>query len=136
MTHKQKILIVIAFICSWLIPGGGFFVLKRPLKGVVFFFMVAGLVTIGLFLSDFREIRMQDNPFYYLGKFGSGLIYLVCYLFMSYSPHGWVSIKYSEIGLLYICVAGALNLVVLMGLLSSANKYFTEIPAPGVPDGT
>jgi hypothetical protein len=134
MNLKQKILFGLALLIGWVIPGGGFWFIRRPLKALIVFCLISLLVVIGVLLADLRDVRFQDNPFYYLGRFGNGLIWLTCTYLMDYSPRGWVPLKYSEIGLLYICIAGALNLVILISFINSANKYFTApVPLQDLP---
>lgn len=125
-----------ALVIGWFIPGGSFWFVRRPVKAIILFGLLGFLVVTGMVLADFRDIRFQDNPFYYLGRFGNGLIWLSCTFFMDYAPSGWVSLRYSEIGLLYICIAGVLNLVILINLINTVNKYFTPAVSGVVPDGT
>jgi len=136
MSFKQKILLVLALVVGWFLPGGSFWFVRRPAKALVLLGLLAFLVITGMVLADFRDIRFQDNPFYYMGRFGNGLVYLSCYFFMDYAPQGLVSLRYSEIGLLYICIAGALNLVVLISLINTVDKYFIVSTTDVIPDGT
>ena len=136
MNIKHKLILVLAIIVGWIIPGGSFWFVRRPIKALILLALLIFLLVFGMFLADFRDIRFQDNPFYYIGRFGNGLICLSCYFFMDYTPHGLVSLRYSEFGLLYICIAGALNLVILINLLNTIDKYFIPKAGPAIPDGT
>jgi hypothetical protein len=67
-------------------------------------------------LSDFRTIRFYDNPFYYLARFGNGIVYISTALATQFAPTGRIPLVYHDIGFLYIAVAGTINLIVLMSL--------------------
>jgi len=108
-------------ILGWVIPGSAHFYCRHWYKGFVIFVIITGCLVLGLFLSDFRGIRYADNPFYYIGQFGCGLTFLLNMLRTAGEPAGFISIRYFEIGLLFICVGGLLNLLVLLNLYHQLN---------------
>ncbi|MFH1226362.1 MAG: DUF6677 family protein [Planctomycetota bacterium] len=108
--------IIYALALGWFVPGAGHWLYNKKLKGLLIFELVLLSLIIGLTLSDFRSIRFYDNPFYYLSKFGCGLVFLFSYLFTHFIPAGRIPLYYHDIGLLYVSIAGSLNLVVLLSL--------------------
>lgn len=126
---------ILLLVISWLVPGSGYWLAGKPRRyiGTVIFALLGLLILIGVFLADFRDVRVRDNPFYYAGRFGSGLTWLVTVLLLSPRPAGIISYQYFDIGHLYLCVAGALNVVVLLNILSRVYKVTpTIIPTPDV----
>lgn len=114
--------VIIAFIFGWLIPGAGHWIYNKKLKGIILFELVILALAIGLILSDFRSVRFYDNPFYYLARFGNGLVYIITALMTQFTPTGRIPLVYHDIGFLYIAVGGAINLIVLLSLFQSAEK--------------
>lgn len=106
------------FILGWCIPGAAHWYYGYRSKAVVFFAIILICLLSGLVISDFRAVRYADNPFYYIGQFGNGVVLLSNTLLTSEMPRGLVPLPYLEIGLLYICVGGLLNLIILLNLYS------------------
>jgi hypothetical protein len=118
----KKWILPLALIAGWLIPGAAHSIYGKRYKALIFFALIAVCSIIGIIIADFRFIRYADNPFYYIGQFGSGLTWLIVALFTSHSPKGLIPMFYFEIGMLYICVSGILNLVFLLSLYAQQNN--------------
>ena len=112
----NKILLPFVLIAGWFLPGFAHFYFKHRYKGAIIFIIITGCMMLGLFLSDFRGIRYIDNPFYYVGQFGCGLTFLLNLMRTAGEPAGFISLRYFEVGLLFTCIGGLLNLLVLMNL--------------------
>jgi len=112
----KRFILPLILIGGWCIPGLAHWYYGRRYKAVIFFALISICLILGLVISDFRAVRYLDNPFYYIGQFGSGLILLSNTLLTSELPHGLVPLIYFEIGLLYTCVGGLLNLIILLNL--------------------
>lgn len=115
-----------AFAAAWLLPGAGHALLGKWKKGLFFLAILGATWTAGMGLVGFRAVSFDDNPFYYVGQYGSGLMMLLSRVI---SPEkavprpddpGWF-----DPGLLYVCVAGLLNLVVALNVL--------DLRRPGAP---
>ncbi|MEK7309943.1 MAG: DUF6677 family protein [Planctomycetota bacterium] len=126
-----------AFLLGWCIPGAAHWYYGQRSKALIFFAIALICSIIGIIIADFRFIRFSDNPFYYFGQFGIGLTWLLVTLLTSEAPRGLISMSYFEIGMLYVCVAGILNLVILLNLYSqltarkppaTENQALTEQP--------
>lgn len=110
---------VAAYVVGWMVPGAGHFMMGRRHKGLIFFGLLAGVYVFGLFLSNFRMVGFEDNPFYYVGQFGSGLTLLVGGLleFEKASPRAGLPLSWFDVGLLYVCAAGLLNYIIALNAL-------------------
>lgn len=108
--------IVIQLVFSWLVPGAGHW-LKGNYKKAVFFFVIINFtMLLGIYLADFRDIHAYENPFYFLGRFGSGWVIMFLTLLTGFTPLSGTRTDLFEVGSLYICVASLLNLLVMMNI--------------------
>ena len=115
---------LLAYLLAWVVPGLGHLYLGKRLKSLLFLAAIMGLHLIGLFLCGFRGVGADDNPYYYAGKFGSGLI-MVCAWILGPDkpvPGGGISMLWFDPALLYGAVAGLLNLV------AALNVFLVEVP--------
>jgi hypothetical protein len=109
---------ILAVALAWLLPGLGHLLLGRPRKALFFFVTLTLTYVLGYVLADFRFVRYDDNPFYYVGRYGSGLTMLATWLIRDNGPRGISPLEFYEPGLLYMCSAGLLNVVLILNLLS------------------
>jgi hypothetical protein len=124
-----------AFLAGWLLPGAGQVLLGRWRKGL-FFFSVLGLTWLaGMWLSGFRGVGWEDNPFYYLGQYGSGAGFIAGKLLSPEKafPRPDLPPSWFDPGLLYVCVAGLLNLVVALNVFDVATLRATPVPPAAEP---
>ena len=84
----------------------------------------------GLYLSGWRLVSFDDNPFYYVGQYGSGITTALGRLLAEPKafPRPDFPIKWIDPALLYVCVAGLLNVVVTVAVFDAARR-----PAPAAP---
>lgn len=119
-----------AYLIAWLFPGAGHLVMGKWGKGLFFLGLLGGLWLAGLWIVGFRSVDWDENPFYYVGQFGSGLTLLsgqVLFPEKSYPREG-LHLSWYDPGLLYVCCAGLLNLVVMLNLIE-----VKPAPAPATP---
>jgi hypothetical protein len=122
-----------AFLAAWLIPGAGHALLGKWKKGL-FFFAILGLTALlGFWITGFRPVSWDDNPFYYVGQYGSGVTILLARTISPEKafPRPDLPLSWFDPGLLYVCVAGLLNAVVAMNVLEVRPK---AAPAEDFPD--
>ncbi len=124
-----------AFLLGWLLPGLGHAVLGRWRKGVFFLAILGATWTAGMWLSGFRSIAWEDNPFYYLGQYGSGATFLAakCISAEKAFPRPDLHPSWFDPGLLYVCVVGLLNLVVALNVFEIPLGRPAAAPAPPPP---
>jgi hypothetical protein len=121
-----------AFLAAWLVPGAGHAFLGRWKKGLFFFAALGLTALLGFWITGFRPVSWDDNPFYYVGQYGSGLMMLLSKVISREKafPRPDLPLSWFDPGLLYVCVAGLLNAVVAMNVLEIRPK---SAPAEGVP---
>ncbi len=112
-----------AFFLAWFVPGAGHLLLGRHVKAAVLFSILAAMYVTGLWLSGWKFVSFDDNPFYYVGQFGSGLTTLLAQAFAEPKafPRPDFPTKWIDPAMLYVCVAGLLNIVVTVGVFDAAR---------------
>jgi hypothetical protein len=122
----------IAFILAWFIPGAGHALLGRWKKAAFFFAILALTYVFGLWLSGWRTVSFDDNPFYYVGQFGSGLTMLLGHVLGDPKsfPRDDIPKSWYDPGLLYVCVVGLLNLVIMLSVFDVKSGDEAKSPTP------
>ena len=98
-----------AFWLAWLIPGLGHLALGRTRKALFFFAVTAAMYLFGLWICGWHTVAFDDNPFYYVGQFGSGATLVLGQVLGVEKAHpgaGGLPVAWYDPGLLYVCVAG------------------------------
>jgi hypothetical protein len=123
----------VAFFVGWLVPGAGHVLLGQWKKGLFFFLILGATYLFGMWIAGFRPVSFDDNPFYFVGQYGSGVTMLIAKLRGAEKAVVGPSLHPSwfDPGLLYVCVVGLLNLVVMMSVLD-AKAPAQDAPAPAV----
>ena len=108
-----------AFFVAWLVPGAGHVLLGKWKKGLFFFLILAATYAFGMTIVGWRPVSFDDNPFYYVGQYGSGLTLLVAKLRGAEKAilRPEIHPSWFDPGLLYVCVVGLLNVVVMLNIL-------------------
>ena len=104
---------LMAAVLGLILPGGGHLYGGRFGKALFFFVLIVGTFLAGLFLSGFRAVSYQHQPYWFLGQAFAGLPAVVAVLL---SPD-WRSVRLGaglEAGTLYTTVAGLMNVLVIM----------------------
>ena len=119
----------VAFFVGWLVPGAGHVLVGQWKKGLFFFLILGATYLFGMWIAGFRPVSFDDNPFYFVGQYGSGVTMLIAKLRGAEKAVVGPSLHPSwfDPGLLYVCVVGLLNLVVMMSVLDA------KAPAPAAP---
>ncbi|HZL72877.1 MAG TPA: DUF6677 family protein [Planctomycetota bacterium] len=122
----------LAFFLAWFVPGAGHLLLGRPVKAAFLFLILAALYVTGLWLSGWKYVSFDDNPFYYVGQFGSGVTTLLAQLFEEPKafPRPDFPTKWVDPAMLYVCVAGLLNIVVTVGVFDAVRPALKESGSP------
>jgi hypothetical protein len=134
MSKKGERIRGAAFFAGWLVPGAGHALLGQWKKGLFFFAILGATYLFGLSLTGYRPVSFDDNPFYFFGQYGSGVSLLIAKMrgaekaVVSSTLHP----SWFDPGLLYVCVAGLLNLVVMLNTLD-AKIVTSAVPAPAAP---
>jgi hypothetical protein len=133
----------LAAFLAWLVPGLGHFYQGRIGKGILYAVCILGLYAMGMIMGEgkivfWRWVNPLNNPekfqLYYLGQFFVGLPTLPALIQGTLHHFGWDSIlwgfmaeppqndlnalqtrlgKLVEIGSIYTCIAGLLNILAI-----------------------
>lgn len=124
-----------AILAGWLVPGAGHALLGRWRKGLFFLGLLSATYLFGLWIVGFRPVSWDENPFYYIGQYGSGATFALARLLGPEKsfPRLDLPVSWYDPGLLYVCVAGLLNLVVVCSLIDHPVRA-AAAPA-AAPDG-
>lgn len=130
---------------GWLVPGLGHWLLGRRGKALFFLVTLWGTFAVGWVLSDFRAVFWKRDRIATYGQLGMGVptvplllgrgaLASVLGLEEVYEPRGASEnlLPYYDIGALYTCVAGLMNLVVV---LSAVSLALGGGPEPAEPEG-
>jgi hypothetical protein len=118
----------VGFLLAWLIPGAGHVFLGRWKKGLCLLLLMASTYLFGMYVVGFRAVSFEDNPFYYVGQYGSGVTFLVAQVLgMEKAFPRQDNPSWFDPGLLYVCVVGLLNLVLMI------NTLDLKLAAPAPP---
>jgi hypothetical protein len=127
----------IAFFVGWLLPGAGHVLLGKWKKGLFFFLILGATYLFGMWIAGFRPVSFDDNPFYFVGQYGSGAALLIAKLRGAEKAivRPGIHPSWFDPGLLYVCVVGLLNLVVMLNLLDAKALSFETAAAPASAPG-
>jgi hypothetical protein len=108
-----------AFLAAWLVPGAGHLVMGKWKKGLFFFALLGAAYAFGMHIAGWRPVSFDDNPFYFVGQYGSGATYLFAKLRGAEKAilRDDIHPSWFDPGLLYVCVVGLLNLVIMLNIL-------------------
>ena len=123
----------LAFFVAWLLPGAGHFLLGKWKKGLFFFLLLAATYAFGMSIAGWRPVSFDDNPFYYVGQYGSGATLLMAKLRGAEKAilRPEIHPTWFDPGLLYVCVVGLLNIVVMLNIL---DVKLAAPPAAAAPE--
>lgn len=127
----------IAFMVAWLLPGAGHVLVGKWKKGLFFFAILAASYAFGMTIAGWRPVSFDDNPFYYVGQYGSGATLLIAKLRGAEKAilRPGIHPSWFDPGLLYVCVVGLLNLVVMLNILD-LKVAAAPVPAPSEDKAT
>lgn len=127
-----------ALTLAWFLPGAGHIFLGKWKKGLFLFALLGATYLFGLWIVGFRAVSFDDNPFYYVGQYGSGATFLLSRLLgeVKAYPRPEMHPSWFDPGLLYVCVVGLLNLVLMMNVLDIKLEAAVPAVPPAPPPPT
>jgi hypothetical protein len=111
------------FIVSWLVPGSGFYLQGKKVKGIVFFSGILALFVLGLIMSGGVTDLYDTKPLTFLGflgSIGSGILYFIVKI-VGLGAGDIAAYTYIQ-GTTYIAVAGFLNLFIAVKAYGLAKE--------------
>jgi hypothetical protein len=110
------------FFFSWLFPGGGHFIQKKILKGVVFSIGILLLLALGLVMQGKFFGLKPFHPLWllgFLGDLGNGIFYVIIQLVGL--GKGTIESVTFHYGTTYMVSAGLLNYLVALNAFDIAR---------------
>jgi len=114
---------------AWLCPGLGHLAQGRRLRGAVVFVLLVGLFAWGTWLAAGSNLSRERHFYYWSGQFLVGLPALVTE-FLSGRPSVTRELPWGDVGLLYACMAGLLNVLAMLDVYAVAERRWFAASAP------
>jgi hypothetical protein len=130
---ERKVNIWFALVLGWLVPGLGHIYAKRYSYGVFYLGLIGGLFGAGMLISDGTAVNSTDHFWYFLCQLLAGPATIVVDFVRH--PEGInlgesISILAHQTGVVYVAVAGVLNLISICELY----RRHTHPEEPGPSD--
>jgi hypothetical protein len=124
--HPVRLLAV-----TWLCPGMGHWLQGRRLRAAIVFGILLGLFVLGTWLAAGTNLSRERHFYYWSGQFLLGGPAL---LFEALSGHPRVEgeLPWVDVGLLYACMAGLLNVLAMLDVWGVAEQRWL-LPGPEAP---
>ncbi len=116
---------VLALVLAWLVPGLGHWVIGRRAKAVLFFAVITATFFAGILLAHGRNLNLERDSIYFWAYAWNGVETLIAWFFAQdlRLDH---EIPHLVVGFLYSSVAGLLNVVVMMDVLTTGIRNGEE----------
>lgn len=108
----------VSLLGGWMVPGLGHWLMGKRSKGLFLFSVITATYLFGLWAIGFSHPRFHENPLYYFGRFGSGFMLALSFILSSPAHPIPEMMNWFDIGMLYSSVAGLLNLVVVLNIVT------------------
>lgn len=119
----------LAALASWLVPGLGQWLEGRRARGVACFVMLVGLFAVGTVLAQGVNLDRERHFYYWAGQVLLGLPAIGAELVRGH-PRMETDVDYADAGVVLGCVAGMLNVLVMLDAYGWAEARHTGTPAP------
>jgi len=110
-------------LAGWLIPGGGFFLIKETRRAIIIFVTIAVIFIIGLYVGSTGVIDPVNAKLWFAIQ--TLTTPLVLYIGFISSNYHEVYARPQEIGQIYTSIAGMLNLLCIINAIHKAYDKAT-----------
>ena len=118
--ESHLLFLLIVGLLSWLIPGGGYFLLKEKKRAIIIFVTIVLIFCTGLYIGSIGVVDPVDSKIPYAGQImNSPMVAVLGYHTAGggYRVYG----KPREIGQIYTGLAGMLNLLCIINAVYLAH---------------
>ncbi|MEM7311109.1 MAG: DUF6677 family protein [Planctomycetota bacterium] len=120
---------------TWLVPGLGHLLQGRRLRGLVVFGLLVGFFAWGTWFAEGSNLSRERHFYYWSGQFLVGLPSIVTE-WMSGRPRVTHELPWGDVGLLFGCMAGLLNVLAMLDVYGVAERrWFDARPASATAEG-
>ena len=116
----------LALLLAWLVPGAGHWYVGQRVKAVVFCFVLIGLFTTGVLLTDGGCVDLGRHPWAFLLQACDGLVAAAGLLLTAGAPEFPAS-KLGDLGMLLTLIGGALNVLLIADTLYRGGPRETDV---------
>jgi TM2 domain-containing membrane protein YozV len=123
-------------LAGWIVPGLGHLLQGRRLRALIVFLLLVGLLVLGSILAEGSNLDRERHFYYWSGQFMAGGPVM---LLEALHGHARVThdIAYADVGLVFGCLAGLLNILCLLDVqafgLKRAHEDAQREPERAVP---
>jgi hypothetical protein len=114
---------------AWFVPGLGYWLQGRRLRAVLVFSLLLGLFAAGTWLAAGSNLSRERHFYYWSGQFLLGGPAILVEL-LSRHPRVTRELAWVDVGLLYACMAGLLNVLAMLDVFGVAEKRWLASAAP------
>jgi hypothetical protein len=114
-------------LMGWLVPGLAHVLQGRRLRGAIVFVLLCGLLVLGTHLADGSNLDRERHFYYWAGQFLAGAPVMLLELANGRRAVTG-DIAYGDAGLVFVCLAGLLNVLALMDVYVYAEARYFETP--------
>ena len=123
--ENHILFLLLVGLAGWLVPGGGYAVLREKRHAIVIFTTIVLTFAVGLYIGSIGVINpVGAKPWYLAQILNSPAVALIGHLSVKadYAVYG----KPSEIGQIYTSIAGLLNLLCVVNAVYIAHLRGVE----------
>ena len=122
LKREHSLFVPIIGLLSWVIPGGGYFLLNQKKQAVIIFLTIVSTLCIGLYVGSIGVIDLVGTAAFYVKAtqvMNPPIVFLLAHQTASgaYPVYGWPN----EIGQIYTMTSGLLNLLCIINVVYLAH---------------
>lgn len=118
---------VVALVATWLVPGLGHVLQGRWLRGAIVFVLLVGFFALGTWFADGSNLSRERHFYYWSGQFLLGLPAFLTEV-LSGRPPVSGELALGDVGLLYACMPGLLNVLAMLDVFGVAERRWSARP--------
>jgi hypothetical protein len=117
----------VAVVGAWLLPGLGHLLQGRRLRAGIVFLLLVGLFAWGSWLAEGSNLSRERHFYYWSGQFLLGAPAFLME-FLSGRPPVTGEMPRGDVGLLFACLAGLLNILAMLDVHRAATVRWLGVP--------
>jgi hypothetical protein len=117
--------------CTWVLPGLGHWLQGRRLRALLCFGLLVGFFALGTWLAEGSNLLRQRHFYYWSGQMMLGGPAVLTEL-LSGRPPVTRHLALGDVGLLYACMPGLLNILCMLDVYGVAERRYLGREEPSV----